>query len=473
MSNIRDTVSGVTSKIDTLDTLVRSQMSSVGSVLNGNKSESSGGVIDQPERAYTIRPRSTPLANELKYSSDRGPYASIRLLSDKSKEDILSLTSVSSDAKSGQALSYALDRLLSEEGYSDFLLTNVEVSMNEKVQINEVFGDSEVVYYFGRSPIQFNLSGIVFDDVDNNWFYNFITSYWGILRGTQMAKNYQLAKLNLPNMSVVGTIMGIAYSQDSSRDTDIRFNMQFLAKSIIPRPVLLPSEILNNNAVKLDLDQAGLQDRFQDKATINSIKRKLTEVKTFLGSSLDIAETEASKMIQGFGSTVSGAIASARGYFDDSVTGILSVSELRANLLSPVYGVLTTLTKVVKSITGEALSFLSDVTSPLRDILRDVRTIANEAISLINAVEDGIDSIVGEVEDIDKDIRKTIQAIRNTSGAISRSPENVTNILKRLDKVGRKKGALASLKSGKRSKSKQALLNSGSPYTAESGASIR
>lgn len=467
MNALRDTVSGITSQIETMDTISRSQGAS-----GGSTGASSKGVISQSERAFTVRPRSTPLDNATKYTSDRGPIAAIRLLSDKSKDDILSGVAQSSDSSISQSLDYSLDKLLSDDGYSDFLLTNVDVNLSEKVQINEVFGDSEVVYYFGKSPVQFTISGIVFDDVDNNWFYNFIVSYFTVLRGTQLAKNYQLAKLNLPNMSVVGTIMGLSYSQDSSRDTDIRFTMQFLAKSVIPRPVLLPSEILNNNAVKLDLDIAEGLERFRNKATINSIKNKLTSTKTYLGSSLDMKETAVSQAIQGFGSTVVGAISSARGFFDESITGIFSVAELRANLLSPVYGVLTTLTKVVKSITGASLSFLNDVTSPLTDIMRDVRTIANEAISLVNAVESGVDSLVGQIENVDKDLRKTIKALKNASGAISRSPENISNILKRLELVGRKKGGLASLKSGGRSKAKKALLTSGTPYTAESGANI-
>lgn len=467
MNTLRDTVSGVTSQIETIDSMSRSQTAG-----SGSTNVSSNGLISQSERAFTVRPRSTPLDNTLKYTSDRGPIAAIRLLSDKTKEEILNGVSQSADSTTSQSLDYSLDKLLSDEGYSDFLLTNIDVNFSEKVQINEVFGDSEVVYYFGRSPVQFTISGIVFDDVDNNWFYNFIASYFTLLRGTQMAKNYQLAKLNLPNMSVVGTIMGVSYSQESSRDTDIRFTMQFLAKSIIPRPVLLPSELLNNNAVKLDIDLAEGLEKFRNKATINDIKRKLTSTKTYLGSSLDMKETAVSQAIQGFGSTVVGAISSARGFFDESVTGILSVAELRANLLSPVYGVLTTLTKVVKSITGASLSFLNDVTSPLTDIMRDVRTIANEAISLVNAVEGGVDSLVGSIENVDKDLRKTIKALRNASGAVSRAPENISNILKRLELVGRKKGGLASLKSGGRSKAKKALLNSGTRYSAESGANI-
>lgn len=464
-NSIREAIGGASSEILSMDVLKRTQDAG-----NSVQSESEG-LITQSERAFTIRPRSTPLTNALAYTNDRGPISSIRLITDKPKSEIVRGLGTSSDSSIGRATDYVVDSLLSESGWSDFLLTNVDVSLNEKVQVNEVFGDSEVVYYFGRSPITFNLSGIVFDDVDNNWFYNFVTAYASVLRGTQMAKNYQLAKINLPNMSIVGTITGMAYSQDSSRDTDIRFQMQILAKAVIPRPVLIPSELLTNNALKINIRQAELPARFRERAEINNIKRQVESASAYLGSTLGATGSYLSEAISGVGAAVSDIIGGAREFFEDASSGLFSIAELRANIFSPVYGVLTTLTKVVQSITGDITSLFNQV-SPLRDILRDVRTISNEAIALANAITGGVNDIVRSAENTANDIRKTIRALRNAAGAISSTPENVSDILKRLTKAGRKKGYIAQLKSGSVSRTKRALINSGSTYRPSDGAVI-
>lgn len=482
VNSARQAVGGAVSYIGTAKDTAAGLLSSVG--LNSNKNSSSGsdsisngGVIKQTERGLTVRPRSTPLNNLGRYTSDRGPIASIKLKSDRSNMEVMKdLLEVNAG---NQGLSEVADKLLSDSGYTDFLLTNIDVSFNEKVQINEVFGDSEVVYYFGRSPVTFNFSGVLFDDIDNNWFYKYMVAYHGVLRGTKVAQNHQLVQINLPNMTVIGTILGTSYSQDSSRDTDIHFSMQFLAKSIQPRPVLMPSELLNNAALKLNIAQAELPARFQNVASINNIKRGVDSARAYLGSTMGASSGflgDAAASIENFAggvnSAVNGAINAARGFFDNSVGGFLSVASLRANIIAPIYGVLTTLTKVVKSITGSVLSLFNGGSSILGSILQDIKSISNEAIALVNAIEGGVDSLVSSFESGTNDIRRTIQALRNAAGAITSSPENIANILKRLSKGGAKSGHIASMKSGKVSRAKIALLNSGSRFNSGSGATL-
>lgn len=481
VNNARQAVGGAVSYIGTAKDTAAGLITSGG--LDSNNSSSSGantnsdGTIKQTERGLTIRPRSTPLTNKTKYTSERGPIASIKLKSDRTNTQVLN--DLMANGNSNQGLSEVANSLLSDGGYTDFLLTNIDVSFNEKVQVNEVFGDSEVVYYFGRSPVTFNLSGIIFDDIDNNWFYKYIVAYQGVLRGSRVAQNHQLVQINLPNMTIIGTIMGTAYSQDSSRDTDIHFTMQFLAKSIQPRPVVMPSELLNNDALKLNIAQAELPARFQNTASINSIKKSVDSARAYLGSTMgassgilgDIASSIAD-FAGGTNTVVSNAINSARGFFDNSVGGFLSVASLRANVIAPIYGVLTTLTKVVKSITGSVLSLFSSGSSLLGSILQDVKSIANEAIALVNAVESGVNSFVSGIEAGQNDLRRTIRALKNAAGAITSAPENISSILKRLSKSGLKSGHVASLKSGRVSRSKIALLNSGSVHSASSGATI-
>jgi hypothetical protein len=108
---------------------------------------------------------------------------------------------------SNETATYITNRMVTDNpdmGYTDFLLTSVSVSFDEKVQVVQTFGDSDVVYYFGKSPVIYSLSGMLIDDIDNGWFTKFIEAYSNIMRGTELARNYELLEITLPNMIIVG-----------------------------------------------------------------------------------------------------------------------------------------------------------------------------------------------------------------------------------------------------------------------------
>lgn len=94
------------------------------------------------------------------------------------------------------------------------------------------FGDGYANYFYGRNPRQMSISGILIDDLVNDWFYKFLIAYDKFLRGTSLARNYRLIRLTLPNVVLVGTILDLSYTQDASNDANISFSMNFVIKSM-------------------------------------------------------------------------------------------------------------------------------------------------------------------------------------------------------------------------------------------------
>lgn len=121
--------------------------------------------------------------------------------------------------------------------FSYFLLQNISISQTEKSQIFDLFGDNYVVYYLGRNPTTVSIDGVTIDDVENNWWYRFMTGYQNFLRGTSTATSRTLVEFITCNMQVIGTIMNLSTNQNSARDTDISFGMQILVKTITFIPV--------------------------------------------------------------------------------------------------------------------------------------------------------------------------------------------------------------------------------------------
>ena len=343
-------------------------------------------------------------------------------------------------------------------GYDRFLLTGVSCSMNEKVQISEVFGDSEVVYYFGREPLIFNLSGVLVDSADNLWFTDWLKLYSDFLRGSQTARNYELIKIVLPNMAITGTISGFSWQQDSNRDVDIGFSFQFIAKVVEPLPVAGSKEnMISNKVSKVNFATVA---KLIPQSQINSLKNQiggLTSIIQNPSSSLKDKSDAMSKIGSGLGGTFDSFLASSGssissfqktidGWTKSSVSAVNSIKStsmfqtvtsslngIRTNLFSPIYGVLSSLTKLVTNVFGAATSVFNALVTPVRNILRDITNISNQAVALVNTVNSAIKgfgrNISGQLKGVSSDYQAAIKALNRAAGAIGSAPRSVAHTI--------------------------------------------
>jgi hypothetical protein len=434
------------------------------------------GLIKQSERLLTVRPRGFAFPQE--DGGSRGTRSRIRILSsDPSRA--LAQRSSENQSLSGNVNGlnvfndlYSLD---SNGGFKDFLLTDVNVSFNEKVQITQTFGDTETVYYFGRAPVIYNISGLLIDDLDNQWFTQFVDLYGGVLRGTESARNYELIEFTLPNVLLVGTIMTFSYTQNAARDTDIQFSMQIHAKSIVPLPTRIPGQIPTSILGVIDFGKAASFTTF---AEINDIKDKAAaaaaaaaEQAAFDDPELQIQRDVAALTALDNASARNGNAGAALSSGDVAVT---TPAEFQASIFSPVFGVLTTITKVVKTTTGDISKIISSFTKPVNDVLRDIQGITTQAIGIVHAVENGINRAVSDILRPINELHNTIIALKNAAGVISRAPETIGQSLKRLVKIGKISSSAVFLNAGGAAPgSKTALLKSGAPYNPSTAGRLR
>lgn len=382
------------------------------------------------KRLNIVRPRSAKaLYNEAgktgTYSSDRGVITSMRILKNKDYD----LKAAMKDMKVDDEVT----ALLSESGFTSFFVTSFSTSFSEKSQVMTTFGDNEVVYYFGKQPITMTVNGLLFDSIEHDWFSKFITLYAGALRGTQLAKNFGLIQLNFPNMVVTGTISQLSTSQDSTRDTDIPFSFSFIVKDLIPKPIAITGTASNLVGTLVDF-----------KANRSGVT-KLT-----LGSG-----------------TSSGGFLDKISSLSNTATSVSnSLNAFRTNIFTPIYGIISSITKIVKTATGNISSIISSFTSPVNAILRDINNVASQAIGVANLIESSVNKLTSIPGKLIADVSKTLSNLKNAAGIISRVPENVADSFKRLTSGGFVKQGAPVLSSGKaKPKSKAAILGSGRPYS--------
>lgn len=400
------------------------------------------------ERLYTVMPRSTVesfnSSGTPQYTSNRGKVASLRLLTSNRE--------VSLKDREGKRVNIDRDlqTLLDDsEGFKNFLLTDVAVAYSEKIQVTTTFGDNEVVYYFGKQPVIFNLSGMLFDSIYSDWFTKFITLYQTTLRGSQLAKRFELVELVLPNMRLIGSIQSLSHQQNSARDTDIYFSMQFLAKEVIPIAIPdLSGKLLSNIT-------GSLIDFSVGKAGVGGAGYKLS---IGIGSGLNMS-----------GDYALGNILSEirpTGFTEAGVEFSKALNEFRTSIFSPIYGIVSSITKIIKTTEGDISGIIKNFTDPVNLILRDINYIATEAVAIANLIESSVNDVISIPDRVVQNTRNTIYSLKNSAGVISRVPESLAEVFQRHFKSGRIKQGAAILSSGKNKKnSKAAVLSSGAPYS--------
>lgn len=456
-------------------------------------------VIPQTERLFTTRSRNV---NHQDGGGDRGERAYIKIRTTDKNRSLDRKSSQSHGISDPTSLDGGvLKDAVTGNGYASFLLTDVQCSLEEKLQIVEVFGDAEVSYYFGRQPIMFNFSGNIIDSADNNWFVEFIEMYAHVMRGSQLARNYELLEIVLPNMAILGTITGMSWSQNSTRDVDIPFRFSFLAKQITPLKTLPANNPLTDDHV-IDWNKAG---NFLSQSGINSIKvssiqDKVSQLTSVISNPLSSVKDYASSLsnfnLSGVytpnpsssgTSIISGASSLSNiGSANSSMSGLFSginsnLTGVRASLFSPVYGVLSSLTKLISTSGGNTSTVFNSFTNPVRNILRDVRNISSQAIGVVNMVNNTIHGLGNQVSNVDRDIQTTLLLLKKTAGVITTSPKSVSSSLRELFNAGRLPLTTRFLTTGSRSSQinsghltnpKLALLSSGKKHTPELGAQL-
>lgn len=405
--------------------------------------------LHQDERLYVSRPRSVsndPNKHIVGNGGDRGTRAYIKLLTqNQSGVDSRLVDSDSTLARDAAPLTsdgkYG--------GYADFLLTGVSCNLEEKLQVTQTFGDAEVTYYFGRRPMIFNFSGLLVDSVDNNWFIHWLKLYQKVMRGSALAKNYELLKIVLPNMTVVGTINNFSWQQESSNDVSIPFSFQFLAKRIEPTTADLPTGAFAPTGISaLRMNSASLPTLSQSQ--IEEVKRRAESVEKALQDPNIISRDLALMSSHHASAVATIGIDNIPTLFSKGNLGVVdqtpfsewssAFSGVRTQLFSPTFGVLTSLTKLVKVATGNVSVVVGVFSGGVNGVLRDINSISYGATNLVNMVNSTVQSAAMQVANVRTNYANTLATLKKTKGTICHASYTIHNYIQGLVSSGKVKG---------------------------------
>jgi hypothetical protein len=109
----------------------------------------------------------------------------------------------------------------------NFILQSVQFSRQERVQVQETFGDF-YTFFFGESPSVASLSGILFNTKDFNWKNEFLRNYDQYLRGTKCVETRSRVYLGFDDVLLEGYMLNVSIPQQSDAPYLVAFTCSFL-----------------------------------------------------------------------------------------------------------------------------------------------------------------------------------------------------------------------------------------------------
>jgi len=108
----------------------------------------------------------------------------------------------------------------------NFVLQSVSISRQERVQVQETFGDF-YTFFFGEKPNVAAVNGILINSSDFNWKNEFIRNYEKYLRGTKCVETRSRVYLGFDDVVIEGYILNTSnvYQSESPYLTPFSFSI--------------------------------------------------------------------------------------------------------------------------------------------------------------------------------------------------------------------------------------------------------
>jgi hypothetical protein len=357
-------------------------------------------IIPQSERLYTVRPR------YFKDKKSRGRVATLRI----KKRGVAYAPNSSAAAALAERVRGKLIGKDGErtEGLTEFLVQTMQVGFNEKVQVMQTFGDAETVYYFGRTPTTLSITGVLLDDLDNDWFVRFITAYNSFLRGTQLAKNFELVELSTNNATFTGTFMNLQFNQNSQNDAYIPFSCTLLIKSFEYHSNYQFDDELADDVEYIDLNSKEFKVRpTKTKEEINNLLRR-TRLRGNQSDNDPIPSGIYAREAVSSSNKTLGGIAD----FADGLS-------IKINSFADAL--------------GKGTESLLD---PINKVIGSVQDISSAAYSVVGAINKTVDSVLDPIAATVSNFQTTRSQLKNLQGTIASLPENLSEKISRFARAG-------------------------------------
>ena len=117
-------------------------------------------------------------------------------------------------------------------GYIDFILSQANHNLEEKVQVSETLSDNYTSFFFGHKPPLFQYAGFLMNTFQDDWTMQMLRLFRELGRGTALARRGLLMHLKYDSMIVSGAMLDFKWLHNGQTEAADSFSFGFLVKKI-------------------------------------------------------------------------------------------------------------------------------------------------------------------------------------------------------------------------------------------------
>ena len=118
------------------------------------------------------------------------------------------------------------------KAFVGFILTEVQESHNEKVELVPLPGDTFASYFYGGSPRQFNFNGVLLNTDQDQWRDSFEQMYEKYLRGSASSREFNIVQVRYGGRIVSGWLTNMSQQLTSQSDLFCQFSFTVLVSRV-------------------------------------------------------------------------------------------------------------------------------------------------------------------------------------------------------------------------------------------------
>lgn len=118
------------------------------------------------------------------------------------------------------------------QGYVDFIVQDMNLDFNEKVDVKETLGDNYVLYTFGQGAPTATFQGVLINTVQDDQATNFLRLYLQLFRATELARRQKAASIKIDSFIFTGVMVNLRMNYRAAMEVAVPFSFSFIIKKI-------------------------------------------------------------------------------------------------------------------------------------------------------------------------------------------------------------------------------------------------
>ena len=158
--------------------------------------------------------------------------------------------------------------------YIGFFAVQISEQSSEKYEVIPLVGDDFATFFYGASPREVMINGVVFNTIEDNWRDAFDILYREYARGTAASKASAIAQIKYGDRIVTGYIVSFETGVEASSPAVASFSCKIIVRDVAYTSVMDNDQLLRKYSFQRELSEVSTQSKFKylDNNRLNAVR---------------------------------------------------------------------------------------------------------------------------------------------------------------------------------------------------------